>query len=232
MNLQKEKMIVGLRAQSGREADIQLVGALVNIAAALKKSAVAHHEEFRDLESLSSDFEDVLVECMNCPSMDTPGNVTKVLRRRDNNLDDELTEIVQKAYTIQSGPLHQCVENNLKKIFATPQITRHVEDVLYSSMKPRRVDIVRTMVDLFQLRTECSTIRFRPHALFLFEGASKLFALWVVFLSLSTIDDVNLSSSSSILSQILLLLSVRDSTVLLQTYRCNIILLLKLFAVS
>ena len=212
-------MILGLRDLVGREADIQLVGALVNIAAALKKSALAHNEESRDLENLSADVEDVLVECMNSPSMDSPANVTKVLRRRDDDLDNELPEVVQKAYTIQSGPLDQCADCNLTKIFATAQIIRHVRDVLYSSLKPRRVDIVRTMVDLFQLRTECSTIRFRPVVLFLFEGASKVLSLWLVYEALITANDtthchgsVECCNSFQMWSQWLLIVLLVSST--------------------
>ena len=188
MNCQKEAMILTLRYSLGLPADIQLVGALANIAAALKKSALLHHEESRDLESLSSDFEDVLVESMNSPSMDSPDNVTRVLCRFDTLGDEKVPEVVQKAYAIQSGPLRRCADLNLTKVFATAQIIRHVEEVFYGSLKPKRVVMVKSPIDLFQLRTECSTIRFRPVLLFLFEGLLKLITLGLVIWMLTTRD--------------------------------------------
>ena len=55
----------GLLHLSGLKADVQLLGALVNIAAALKVSASLHIVESRDLKLLLDEFEDMLKQCMN-----------------------------------------------------------------------------------------------------------------------------------------------------------------------
>ena len=52
MNKNKDKIIRGLLRLSGLKADVQLVGALVNIAASLKVSAEVHPVESRDLTLL------------------------------------------------------------------------------------------------------------------------------------------------------------------------------------
>jgi hypothetical protein len=62
MNRTKDELLLGLKALRGYHADIQLVGALTNIAVALKLSAKAHQVESRDLMALVDEFEEMLVE--------------------------------------------------------------------------------------------------------------------------------------------------------------------------
>jgi hypothetical protein len=63
----------------GFKADLQLIGALVNLAVALKRSATIHNVESRDLINYADEFQLMIQECMNSPSMDYPENVTKVI---------------------------------------------------------------------------------------------------------------------------------------------------------
>jgi hypothetical protein len=62
MNRTKDDLVNGLKHLRGYSADIQLVGALTNIAVALKLSAQAHQVESRDLMALVDEFEEMLAE--------------------------------------------------------------------------------------------------------------------------------------------------------------------------
>lgn len=164
-------------------AEIQLLGAVVNIAAALKLAANAHHLERRDLEEMSAAFESIALNFMNCESIDDDAtNVTRVLLRRPEivSSDNNIPLIVQKAMALHNGPLELCVSHDLMKIFSSKQIILHVQSILYDTFREKYVDIVRELPDLFQLRTGCSAIRFRPVVFFLFEGISKVVFLIIV----------------------------------------------------
>jgi hypothetical protein len=191
MNIVKDDMIKRLKAHQGLEADVQLVGALTNIAAALAMSAETHPIEARDLLDLQDVFELAMCEIMNSVSMDIPENVTKVLRRISND-KSRTPEIVQKALTFVNGPLHDCLRYGLTKILATGQVLTFVNTIFYGSLKCNRESTIKHMSDLFQLRSGCSTYRYCPVVMFVFEGLSKLafvFVVSVVCITMSSSKD-------------------------------------------
>ncbi len=92
---------------------VQLVGALVNIAAAVKLSADAHLLEAKELHQIQLSVELALCECMASPCMNNPDNVTRVLRRQFV-IDPSVPSIVSKALAVKYGPLHTCVVHCVK----------------------------------------------------------------------------------------------------------------------
>lgn len=180
MNKHKRVLFQSLKNLSGTEADVQLVGALVNIAIALREAAAMHYVEQRDLIELSNQVQLALVECMHSPSMDDRDNVTLVLRRGLSAHDSALPSIVVRAMAMYRGPLSECVNRGLTKVLATSQIINHVEEVLYSSLKWERPRISRSFKDLLQLRSGCASLRFSPIAMFMFSGMCKALHLFIV----------------------------------------------------
>lgn len=187
MNTQKSNGIFEkLRNLSGIDADVQLLGALANIALALVLSAAQHEGERKDLLDLADNVQGSMVEIMNCNSMDLHENVTAVLLRSKQfvssyNQDiNKILCIVQQARCLRTGPLRDCVEHGLTKILATPQIISHLENVFHGALKSRRVEIVRTIPHIFQLRTGCSMVRSQPLVMFAMDGLSKLIFLYLV----------------------------------------------------
>ena len=153
------KIKTGLFHLNGLKADIQLIGALVNIAAALKISAKMHDVESRDLNLLLDEFEEILKRCMNRSSMDDPDNVTKVLIGLVDIKKYNFPSIIIKAYSFLRGPLRTCIDYDLTKILATPQVITHVKSVFFYSLKSKYSTPIREIEDLFQLRSGCSTYR-------------------------------------------------------------------------
>ena len=168
MNKCKDEVVASLRAHTGPAADVQLVGALVNIAVALKQAAVVNSIEARELLQMADEFEGALLEAMNCSCMDDPENVTKVLRRKLEE-SENLSDHILKAISICEGPLFLCVKHELTGILSTAQIATFVQSVFYSSLKVRNDLPVRTITDLFRLRSGATTNRFKPFVMFSME---------------------------------------------------------------
>jgi hypothetical protein len=170
INKLKDEIAIKLRDVSGPVADIQLLSALVNICVALRKAALIHTLEAKDLLVIKDEFEGALLELMNCPSMDVPENVTKVLKKRFTE-DESEPEHVIRASTLCEGPLFLCVDNDLTKILSTAQIKTFVHSVFYSSLKKTMYVPVRNLQDIFRLRSGSTTSRFRPFVMFALECA-------------------------------------------------------------
>lgn len=187
MNNLKDPLIATLRKHYSFDADLQLLGALVNVSSALRISANVHPVEGRDLCTLLEDFETALAECMNSNSMDYPENVTLALRRRLDE-DTNAPEIVLQAYSFLYGPLHDCVAYDMTRILSSRQIINYVNNVFYGSLKTYRPSVIRGLSDAFQLRSGCSAYRYCPVIMFTLEGVSKLiftFAVSIVCVSMS-----------------------------------------------
>jgi hypothetical protein len=103
--------------------DVKLLHALVNIAAALKLSAIKHPLESRDINELYDKVDASLRECMNSTSMDVPLNVMKILR--DNDKDGDEAIIVRQALAFVNGPLELCIAHDLTGLLGTAQISTH-----------------------------------------------------------------------------------------------------------
>lgn len=103
--------------------DVKLLHALVNIAAALKLSAIKHPLESRDINELYDKVDASLRECMNSTSMDVPLNVMKILRDSDKDGDEAI--IVRQALAFVSGPLELCIAHDLTGLLGTAQISTH-----------------------------------------------------------------------------------------------------------
>jgi hypothetical protein len=106
-----------------RSLDVKLLHALVNIAAALKLSAIKHPLESRDINELYDKVDASLRECMNSTSMDVPLNVMKILRDSDKDGDEAI--IVRQALAFVSGPLELCIAHDLTGLLGTAQISTH-----------------------------------------------------------------------------------------------------------
>ena len=102
---------------------MKLLHALVNIAAALKLSAIKHPLESRDINELYDKVDASLRECMNSTSMDVPLNVMKILRDSDKDGDEAI--IVRQALAFVSGPLELCIAHDLTGLLGTAQISTH-----------------------------------------------------------------------------------------------------------
>jgi hypothetical protein len=157
-----------LRMKTGIDADLQLVGALVNVCVALRKAAEAHTTESKDLMLIKDEFEYALAELMNCSSMSSRENVIHVLRKQYIE-PDVVAEHVLWARTLSSGPLFLCMENDLTKILSTPQVKGLISSVFYASLKQTTSLPVRNLLDVFQLRSASNTCRYRPFAMFTLE---------------------------------------------------------------
>lgn len=124
--------------------------------------------------------EGAMVECMSSHKLDVSDNINMVLLRIRDVHRGLNPDVVQQARCIRRGPLFECIMHDLTKLLATPQIISHISDVFNGSLKSRRVDIVRSIPDLFQLRAGTSTKRFQPSAVYFFECCSKVLFLFVV----------------------------------------------------
>ena len=102
---------------------MKLLHALVNIAAALKLSAIKHPLESRDINELYDKVDLALRECMNSTSMDVPLNVMKILRDSDRDGDEAI--IVRQALAFVNGPLELCIAHDLTGLLGTAQISTH-----------------------------------------------------------------------------------------------------------
>jgi hypothetical protein len=111
--------------------DVKLLHALVNIAAALKLSAIKHPLESRDINELYDKVDASLRECMNSTSMDVPLNVMKILR--DNDKDGDEAIIVRQALAFVNGPLELCIAHDLTGLLGTAQISTHGTYVGYTA---------------------------------------------------------------------------------------------------
>jgi hypothetical protein len=134
LNSCKGELFRRLRIQHGYKADVKLLHALVNIAAALKLSAIKHPLESRDINELYDKVDHALRECMNSTSMDIPLNVMKILN--DDGSDGNETIIVRQALAFVNGPLELCITHDLTGLLGTAQISTHVSTVFWESLMP------------------------------------------------------------------------------------------------
>jgi hypothetical protein len=205
----KSKILGELIKSKGLKADVQLVSALVNIAAAVKKSAELHPVGSRDLLNIFGQYEDTLKDCMISSSMEDPTNVTKVLVGAENLEDVQHPEIVVKALAFLHGPLKVCIDNELTKILATPQVITHVDNVFRASLKFRSPDPIREVNDLFQLRSGCSTYRFNPFIMFSFESLMKM--VFLLLVSVVSISRSQIQGCNDLSSQFYILRSASQN---------------------
>jgi len=173
----KEELFSCLRAQGGYEADLKLLSALVNIAAALKLAAEQHPLESREMDELYGKVEGAIKACMISNSMDVPANVTKILRDAEN---DDQSYIVRQALAFMNGPLELCIKHHLTGLLGSAQICTHVHTVFNASLRPVQRSVIRELPDIFQVRSGCTTFRYRPAFMFLLEGLSKVLYLGLV----------------------------------------------------
>lgn len=175
---------------------VNLVIALVNIAAAIKKAAETHPIEQRDLMKLFDEYDDMLTVCMQCPIMEEQENVLQVLLSGFDNkirVDDKISRVdnESRAWAFRKGPLKTSIEYALTKFLATPQIIRHVDSVFEDSLKGRTPHAIRNLEDLFQLRSGCSIYRFIPLVMFTFESIMKFVFLIIVAMTSFIQSSVN-----------------------------------------
>ena len=150
----------------------------MNIASSLKLAATQHPLESRELDELFERVESAILACMSCTSMDTPKNVTQVVRVGEEEKDESY--IVRQALSFVTGPLERCIANDITGIMGTAQISTHVNNVFWASLKPSSKVIIRELPDLFQVRSGCTTFRYRPAFMFILEGFCKVVYLVLV----------------------------------------------------
>ena len=79
----------------------------------------------------------------------------------------------------------------------TAQISSHVRSVFWASLKPSKRTIIREFSDLFQIRSGCTTYRYRPVFMFFFKCMSKIIYLVLVAYVSAEEDCVSASLSST-----------------------------------
>lgn len=164
-------------------SDLNLVGALVSMAAALKLSAEKNSVEFDALTEEVEEYENMIKRCMDCQCIENPLNVTKMMLR-EQHLDPN-QNLIHKARAFLHGPLKLCIEHDLTKLLATPAIRKHVEDVFSESLKERIVESIGSISDLVQLRSGCATYRYCPVVMFSFESLMKVIFLVLVMIAIA-----------------------------------------------
>lgn len=201
-----------LYKQSGRSHDIHLIGALVNIASAVKRSAAVLPEDENELLELAVGLENMIAECFKVPALDSPEMVTRVLLRlgqhastyggthraaaaaaastsyhprrslalspsSSSSSEREIVSFEVKAHTFLQGPVRECLESDLNKTLGLAPLMRHTGSVFVSSLKGVRMQSMKEVADLFELRSVVSSCRYCPMVMFAFEGLSKLLCL-------------------------------------------------------
>ena len=111
--------------------------------------------------------------------MDVPANVTKILYDMHGRHDDK-SDIVCQALAFVNGPLELCIKHHLTGLLGAAQICTHVHTVFNASLRPIQRTVIRELPDIFQVRSGCTTFRYRPAFMFLLEGVSKAFYLGLV----------------------------------------------------
>lgn len=164
-------------------SDLNLVGSLTSVAAALKLAAEKNSMESEELTKICTEYETMIKICMKCSKLEDPENVTKILIRQLNINTDQT--LVHKARAFLHGPLRLCIDHDLTKFLATSQIRKHVEDVFSKSMKERIIESIGSINDLVQLRSGCATYRYCPIVMFSFEAMMKVVFLILVIVGIA-----------------------------------------------
>lgn len=188
MNDVKQDIVTKLYERGGPEADRFLVSALIHIAAALKAAAEAHEVESNELLAFCDEFEDAAYETMFSTTMDYPENVTKVLRPvRMNQPASIKSEVVMQAEAFFEGPLCDCIRFDLTKMLSTAQVVTFVHSRFYGCLHICRELPVRSVSDLFQVRSGICSYRYAPYTMFFFEAGMKLVFATLVAVHVSSL---------------------------------------------
>ena len=179
----QDELFPQLKSRIGYHADVKLLNALVNIAAALKIAADSHPLQKHKLNELFDKVENAIEVCMSCSSMDKRSNVAKILQ------DDDAARshfgqatIVCEASAFVNGPLALCIKHNLTEFLGTTPISTHVDRVFYASLRSTQRKIIHGWRDIFQVRSGCATLRYCPVFMFAIEGIAKVLYLALVAL--------------------------------------------------
>jgi hypothetical protein len=178
LNACKGHLFRNLGRQRGFPADVALLHTLVALAATLKVVGYQHPLE-RDVFHLYDRVDEALRQCMNSNSMDVPLNVTRALGSPDTAGTDA-SVIVRQAMAFLDGPLKLCLQHDLTGLLGTAQVSNHVRTVFAASLRPTRTRVVRQFADLFQTRSGCATLRYRPAFMFFLLFFSKVAYLVLV----------------------------------------------------
>ena len=177
----QDELFPQLKSRSGYHADVKLLSALVNIAAALKIAEDTHPLQAHKLKELFDKVENAIEVCMSCSSMDKRSNVAKILQDDDAaRTDFGHAAIVCEASAFVNGPLALCIKHNLTELLGTTPISTHVDRVFYASLRSTRRKIIHGWRDIFQVRSGCATLRYRPVFMFIIEGIAKVLYLLLV----------------------------------------------------
>jgi hypothetical protein len=170
----KQLIVSKLYEKTGYDADLYLVSALINIAAALKVSSQVHEIESVELLQCCDEFEEAAHESMFSTTMDYPENVTKVLRPKKQG-PETCSEEVSQAGAFFEGPLNNCMRYDLTKLLSTAQVVTFVHGRFYGCLHLFRELPIRNMSDLFQIRSGITSYRYAPYTMFFFEAIMKAF---------------------------------------------------------
>jgi hypothetical protein len=189
----KQLIVSKLYEKTGYRADLFLVSALINFAAALKVAAEVHEIESHELLLCCDEFEEAAYQSMFSTTMDYPENVTKVLRPRptgstqspisfilsprdpNDEADCGCSEEVNQAGAFFEGPLFDCMKYDLTKLLSTAQVVTFVHGRFYGCLRYLRELPIRRTSDLFQVRSGITSYRYAPYTMFFFEAIMKLF---------------------------------------------------------
>ena len=178
-----DELLPQLQKQRGYHADVKLLSVLVNIAATLTMLTAIWHpiqtEKF-GIREFCEDVDRAVEACMSCFSMHKRANVMKILQDGDSVHTNEQAAIICEASAFVNGPLALCIQHNLTELLGTVPISTHVDRVFKTSLRPIRRKYIHGWSDIFQVRSGCATLRYRPVFMFIMEGIAKFVYLVLV----------------------------------------------------
>jgi len=161
-----------------------MIASLVHIAVGIKKETLsrARNSEKKDLMEKYNQIGGILRKCMSSNSMDNETNVVSVLRSHLYSTTDSIH--VSRAKSFVSGPLFDCLVNDVHDIIGTAQVSQlfpcviaknnilvyqvsnYIDKTFWCRLKKYRKD--------YWLKSNCTNLRYSPAFLFYLAGFLKL----------------------------------------------------------
>jgi hypothetical protein len=181
--------------------DVDLVFKLVQLAAALQQVELKHPLEKIDFKERNDVIMDMLVECVSSDCMEEEQNIRDILcfaiKWEQKYYRDEL---VEKAQTFRCGLLEACVRNRIKAIFSSGHISAYVATLFWGFLRKsdpfcntksysgpyRRISRLfhfrysPESENVRHLRSNFIHCRYCPAIMFIGEGVSKCFTLFLL----------------------------------------------------
>ena len=170
-----------MQDQSGMEYDKLLLRCLINLYEALMLAAEAHPLEALDLKGVCRGLDTALAELLISDRLMNRKLFYQILLDPED-YNDAYSAVghVSKALVFAGYPLKVSAKYDLLTFLGSKNIVELLREVFWLSMKPNDARIVRSIPDIFQERSGCTTLRYQPVFMFLLEGFFKAFYLTTV----------------------------------------------------